>query len=126
MYHLCSFSYPQVLLNAKPTFLTFPDHQGSLPSHHASIHSTAETLNILLNFKPPKNSSVVLDVNQTDKSSRTCLHYAVAYGRLEAAAALVSRGAQVDVEDGEGKTVMDYAMELTDGKEEMLAVLRGT
>ena len=38
---------------------------------------------------------------------------------------LVSRGAQVDSQDSEGRTPIDYAMELVEGKEEMLAVLRG-
>jgi len=114
----------QVLLNACPSLLTLTDHQGSLPSHHACIENEIKGLDTLLSFNPPKHSSLMLDLNQTDQTNLTCLHYAVAYNRVEAAAILTSKGAQASVEDGEGKTALDYALELADGRDRMLAVLR--
>lgn len=67
---------------------------------------------------------MVLDLDQTDQRHWTCLHYAVAFHRLPAAAALISRGARGDIQDSEGMTAMDYATQLTEGKEEMLAALK--
>lgn len=119
-----SFSL-QVLLDADPSLLTLPGRQGSTPLHHAAIQDTADCLCVLLDFRPPKNSPVSgLDV-QTDQSLWTCLHYAVAYFRLESVAALISRGARVDIKDSDGKTAVDHASSLEEGKEEMLAALRG-
>lgn len=88
------------------------------------MQDTLESLDVLLSYKPPKSSSVELDVNMLDHQQRTCLHYAVVLNRLEAATVLISRGAKVDIKDSEGRTVMDYAMELTSGKEEMIVILR--
>lgn len=114
-----------MLLDAEPALLTLPDHQGTHPSHLTCTQTSLETLKTLLNFNPPKKSPVALDVNARDPVQCTCLHYAVGYNRLEMATVLVASGAQVDSQDSEGKTPMDYAMQLTEGKDEMLAVLRG-
>ena len=67
------------------------------------------------------------NINATNQHyQRTALHYAVAYNQLESAKLLISKGAQLDVMDIEGKTVMDYALELIQGgKEDMIALLRG-
>lgn len=116
-----------MLLDASPALLTLPGpgHEGSTLLHHSALQDTGDCLRILLDYRPPKNCPVQLDLNQTDHSLWTCLHYAVAYYRLESAAILVSRGARVDMEDSEGKTVVDHAESLEEGKEDLLAVLRG-
>ena len=116
-----------MLLNAEPALLTLPDQQGTPPAHHASAQETPDMLCTLLDFAPPKKLAVAaLDVNAREgMMGRTCLHYAVAYNRPRAAALLVGRGADVEARDNEGKTAMDYATELSEGKEEMLAALRG-
>lgn len=69
---------------------------------------------------------MVLDLDKTDQRQWTFLHYAVVFHRLQVVAVLVSRGARVDIQDSEGKTAMDYASILTEGREEMLAALKGT
>ena len=137
-------SRSQVLLSAEPSLLNLPGHvpadfapidaESSLPTlpesvvsfpcHFATIQENIATLDAILSFVPPKGSSVVLDVDKQDQVQWTSLHYAVAYNRIGAARALVRKGARVDIKDNEGKTVMDYVMELPTGKEEMLAVLR--
>ena len=67
----------------------------------------------------------MLDVDQKDESKWTPLHYAVTYYKEDCAALLVSRGAMIDMQDSVGRTAMDYALELVDGKEKMLAILKG-
>ena len=67
----------------------------------------------------------MLDLDKTDQRQWTCLHYAVAFHRVQAAALLVSRGARVDIQDSEGMTTIDHASVLTEGREEMLAALKG-
>ncbi len=122
---ICPSIHAQVLLNASPSLLTLPDHQGSTPLHHATIQDSTDCLHTLLGYVPPKGS-VPLDVNHTDLSQWTCLHYAVAYYNLECVSLLVGSGAGVSVEDREGKTVLDYASDLSEGREQMLAILKGT
>lgn len=112
-------------MDASPALLTLPGHEGSTPLHHAALQDTTDCLHVLLDYTPPKNSPVQLDLNQTDHSLWTPLHYAVAYYKLGTAALLVGRGARIDLEDSEGKTVVDHVECLEEGKEEMLAVLRG-
>ena len=120
-----SLPYLQVLLDASPALLTLPGREGSIPLHCAALRGTTDCLCVLLDYAPPKNSPVQLDLNQTDHSLWTPLHYAVAYYRLETAAMLIGRGGRMDMEDSEGKTAADRAESLEEGKEEMLAVLRG-
>ncbi len=111
-------------MDAESSLPALPESVVSFPAHFAAIQESVESLDVFLNFAPPKGSAVLLEVDQRDQVQWTSLHYAVAYNRLEAAAALVQRGARVDVEDGEGKTALDFAQELPTGKEEMLAVLK--
>ncbi len=112
-------------IDAESSLPILPESIVSLPSHFAAIQESRETLDILLEFTPPKGSPVALmDVDMLDQVQWTSLHYAVAYNRLPTATALIGRGARVDVEDGEGRTVMDIVLELPTGKEEMLAVLK--
>jgi cytohesin len=49
------------------------------------------------------------DVNAQDNSGKTPLHYAVEWGSLLAAAALLKAGARTDVRDNDGLTPLDYA-----------------
>lgn len=116
-----------MLLEASPSLLTLADHQSILPIHHASAQSSPDSLNVLLNFKPSKRSSIQakVDLWARDQLQQTCLHYSVAYNRLEVARVLVARGAEISVKDSEGKSPVDYATQLSEGKEEMLEALRG-
>ena len=112
-------------VDAESSLPALPDRIVSYPAHFAAIQDSTEALEAILTFEPPKRSGVELDLNARDSVQWTSLHYAVAYNRPESAAALIRRGARSDIEDGDGKTAVDFALELQTGQEEMLAVLRG-
>ena len=117
----------QVLLSAHPSLLTHADAKGASPLHHAAVQKLPQLLELLFSYKLPKKSKVSLDVNCKNTSGWTPLHCAVAYNCRQNVILLVDRGAQVEAADEEGRTPVDYANGLEDGKRDpMLAALTGT
>ncbi len=112
----------QVLIAAHPSLLSLPDVTGSTPLHHASAHPSPHPLLYLLSLNVTKEP---LDINVTNVYQRTPLHCAVAYNSVYNTDLLLRQQADPQLCDNEGKTPIDYARELEDGADDILAILEG-
>lgn len=92
------------------------DKNGRTALHHTAIDGSGELLSILL--------SSGADANLADHAGWTALHFAANEYHVEVAEILLKAGANVDSEDSHGNTPLFRAVFASQGRGEMIHLLR--
>ncbi len=83
--------------------------EGYAPIHIATLHKildlheTRERIDELLQYGA--------DIDQQDNKGRSALHHAVMFGRKNLVKYLTQKGANREIKDDQGQTVMEYAVD---------------
>jgi ankyrin repeat protein len=91
------------LLRVSPALVNLGDYDKNTPLHLAAIHNHADTVKLLLDYKP--------DVNARNTAGMAALHVAAKAGFLEVVKALLVAKPDLCLKDSRGFTALTWAVQ---------------
>ena len=92
------------VLHTDPSVINVGDEEGLTALHLAALSGNVAALELFL-------SSQAADVDQTDQSGHSALHWAAVCHRIDCVRLLCQHGAQADLRDHEGAGALHYAVQ---------------